>query len=70
MLALAGTEEDYMLDDSPKYLPLCRSCESDNVIRTRHNRDVVIVDARGKELLKLCIENELRIMNGRCIGDI
>ena len=45
------------------------SYKIDNTTNVRNNHDTV-VDTRGKELLDLCIANQLRIMNERCIGDI
>ena len=35
----------------------------------RTSRDSVL-DKRGKELIDFCIMNQMRIINGRCFGDI
>jgi hypothetical protein len=67
--ARTGTELDVIRDDTTKYLPLFDSCKIDNTTNVRNNHDTV-VDTRRKELHDLCIANQLRIMNGRCIGDI
>jgi len=66
--ARTATEPDFISDDTPKYLPLSDSYNVDNTIRIRNNHDTVL-DTRGKELLEFCIGNQLRIMNGRGIGD-
>lgn len=60
---------DVITDDTSKYLPLFDSYSVDNTTRVRRSHDTVI-DTRGKELLEFCIQNQLRIMNGRCLGDI
>ena len=52
-----------------KYFPLFDSYKNDDTARARNSNDVVL-DTRGKELLELCKSNQLRIANGRCIGDI
>ena len=41
----------------------------DNPPVLRHNSDV-IVDSRGRSLIDICIGNQLRILNGRCFGDL
>ena len=35
----------------------------------RQSKDV-IVDTRGRSLIDICIGNQLRILNGRCFGDM
>lgn len=67
--ARTGSELDFIDNDTTKHLPLFDSYKIDNTINVRNSHDTV-VDTRGKELLELCIANQLRIMNGRCIGDI
>ena len=67
--ARTGTELDVITDDTSKYLPLFDSYKIDNTTRVRQNHDTVL-DARGRDLLEFCIENQMRIMNGRCMGDI
>ncbi len=67
--ARTASEQDYIENDSPKCLPLFDSYKNDDTVRVRNSNDVVL-DTRGKELFELCISNELRIVNGRCIGDI
>ena len=67
--ARTASEVDFISQDSPKYLPLFDSYKNDDTMRVRNNNDVVL-DTRGKELLELCICNQLRIANGRCFGDI
>ena len=67
--ARTATELDVIINDSSKYIPLFNSYKIDNTTRVRRSHDTVL-DTRGKELLEFCIENQLRIMNGRCLGDI
>jgi hypothetical protein len=43
--------------------------KTDKNIPKRQSRDTRI-DQRRKELLDLCISNQLRILNGRVLGDI
>jgi hypothetical protein len=43
--------------------------KTDKNILKRQSRDTKI-DHRGKELLDLCISNQLSILNGRVLGDM
>ena len=60
---------DVINDDTSEYLPLFESYKLDNSTIKKQNHDTVL-DTRGKELLDFCIGNQLRIVNGRCIGDL
>jgi hypothetical protein len=62
-------EVDFILNDSPRYLPLFDSYKPDEKIKLRKSHDDVL-DERGKELSDLCITYQMRIVNGRCIGDL
>lgn len=66
--ARTASDLDCISIDSSKYLPLFDSYKNDDNIRARNSHDVIL-DARGKELLELCISNQMRIANGRCFGD-
>ncbi|CAG2184835.1 unnamed protein product [Mytilus edulis] len=67
--ARTSTEEDYIAQDSSRYLPLFESYKPDNQIRFRKNCDETL-DSRGKEIIDLCISNQMRVVNGRCMGDL
>jgi len=60
--ARIGTNPDYILQDDNTY-PV------DQSITKRKSRDMKI-DTRGKELLDLCISHQLRVLNGRTLGDL
>jgi endonuclease/exonuclease/phosphatase family metal-dependent hydrolase len=67
--ARTGSEEDLIISDDTSHVSL-----SDNqyVIDTavgKRSRHDSHIDTRGKELLDMCISNQLRILNGRTFGD-
>jgi hypothetical protein len=67
--ARTGSEEDLIISDDISHVPL-----SDNqyVIDTalgKISSHDSHIDTRGKELLDMCISNQLRILNGRTFGD-
>ena len=55
---------DAVNDDSDIIIPIY----SDDSIPCRNNLDHTL-DSRGKHLLEICIQSQLRILNGRCLGD-
>lgn len=67
--ARTSCEVDFILNDSPRYLPLFDSYKPDDKIKLRKSHDDVL-DERGKELIDLCITYHMPIVNGRCIGDL
>lgn len=67
--ARTSSEVDFILNDSPRYLPWLDSYKSDDNIKLRKSHDSVL-DERGKELNDLCITHQMRIVNGRRIGDL
>jgi hypothetical protein len=67
--ARTSCEVDFILNDSPRYLPLFDSYKPDDKIKLRKSHDNVL-DERGKELIDLCITYQMPIVNGRCIGDL
>ena len=60
---------DFIPFDSNNYVPLYDQYNSDTEIRHRQSQDDK-VDNRSKELIDLCIGQNLRILNGRTFGDI
>ena len=67
--ARISCENDFILNDESKFAPIYEDYKTDKNILKRQSRDTKI-DQRGKELLDLCISNQLRILNGRVLGDI
>ena len=67
--ARVAEEQDYIIDDSDKHLPLYISYKYDLELLDKKNHDK-IVNSRGRQLLSLCISTGLRILNGRSFGDI
>jgi len=66
--ARTGTLSDYIVDDNDRI-----SCEDhlykvDDTISPRKNEDT-IVNNRGEKLGELCVQCQLRILNGRTLGD-
>ena len=60
---------DYIVDDSNQYIPIHSDYVIDKALLQRKNQDHIL-DARGKDLLDLCISNQLRVLNGRVVGDM
>jgi hypothetical protein len=67
--ARIGTNPDYILNDDNKFIPIFNSYPVDKDILERHNKDTQLY-ARGKELLDVCIVHQLRVLNGRTLGDL
>ena len=65
--ARTGTNLDFIENDSDIGL-INTGYIADQQIIQRKNQDNV-VNARGKELLELCISSRIRILNGRTVGD-
>lgn len=67
--ARVGAECDYIINDDSKYVPIFDTYQVDKQILLRQSRDTK-VDSRGKNLLDMCISQQLRLLNGRIIGDL
>lgn len=69
--ARTGSEADYVVGDISKYVDILENSDfvSDSPL-LRLNIDNHSVDKHGKELLSLCKLANLRILNGRTLGDI
>ena len=65
--ARCGSENDFVSEDLDEFIPVNSNYVADNS-KIRNSRDSKL-DARGKELLDFCIGNNLRILNGRMLGD-
>ena len=68
-----GTELDYIAHDSyndrTDGTPLPHYYNEDEPCIKRQNKDTRNINARGQAILDLCIESNLRILNGRKLGD-
>ncbi|XP_063442678.1 uncharacterized protein LOC134722974 [Mytilus trossulus] len=67
--ARVSSEPDFIANDSSKFIPVNTDYTIDKELLTRKNQDKVL-DTRGKDLLDLCISNQLRFLNGRVLGDM
>lgn len=65
--ARCGNENDFVSDDLDDFVPT-DTCYVADYSKSRHSKDSK-VDSRGKDLLDFCIGNNLRILNGRLLGD-
>jgi hypothetical protein len=59
---------DFISNDDNMYIPVFEQYKIDKEIRKRESQDSRI-DNRGKDLLDLCISQNMRILNGRTFGD-
>ena len=66
--ARTGTELDFILNDADIDNAVDIEYISDIQIPLRRSLDCTL-NARGKELIELCVSSKLRIVNGRQIGD-
>jgi hypothetical protein len=70
MNARSGSEPDFIQNDNYDiYVPVNDDYVYDLVQEKRQSQDDKI-DSRGKQLLELCIATQMRILNGRVIGDL
>ena len=67
--AREGSRCDYIINDDSKYVPIFDTYQVDKQILLRQSRDTK-VDFRGTNLLDMCISQQLRLLNGRIIGDL
>ena len=68
--AKTGTERDYVADQMDDHSPI-NNIETYVIDdpTTRYNQDKHPVDIHGEKLLNLCKNTQMRILNGRTIGD-
>ena len=64
-----GSDPDLITNDSTSHIPIADNMYDIDFVTERRVSQDNIVDTRGKELLDLCICNQLRIINGRCCGN-
>ncbi|CAG2199053.1 unnamed protein product [Mytilus edulis] len=67
--ARCGNLLDFVSSDSTDHLPISNdNYPVDFNLNVRNSRDTT-VDTRGKELIELCLGNQIRLLNGRTLGD-
>jgi exonuclease III len=67
--ARLGKENYYIPLNSVFHIPVSNECyDIDIAVYDRNSQDT-IVDARGRDIIDICIGNKLRILNGRTLGD-
>ncbi|CAG2204832.1 unnamed protein product [Mytilus edulis] len=66
--ARTGDEPDLIQGDSSNHTPLFNSYSPDLDLPSRSSQDNIL-SQRGKYLIDLCIQDKLRILNGRTFGD-
>jgi len=66
--ARTSTKLDFIPNDNDDHLPLHSDYSVDSLLRQRHSQDQAL-DDRGKHVLEICIGAQLRILNGRKLGD-
>ena len=62
--------EDFLRDSLDKYSPINISTYSKDTALIRNNRDDHNIDEQGKLILDLCKSSNLKILNGRTLGDM
>ena len=68
--ARTGCEQDAVCDDNNRFIPMpCDIINNYTDTRLRRSCDKISCQ-RGKDLIDLCISSNLKILNGRCLGDI
>ncbi len=67
--AYTNTQPDFISSDVQKLLPVPSDYVMDNPT-SRANRDTRKANQNGSKLLDLCKETGLRVVNGRCFGDL
>ena len=66
--ARTSNNDDFITNDCSKYLPCDSNYEPDSDLQHRFSKDKKL-DSRGKDLLEFCISHQIRILNGRVLGD-
>ena len=67
--ARTGDIQETVLDDDNAFLNVPEDFENDEQ-RCRRSQDSRTVNARGRNLLETCTALNLRILNGRIVGDL
>ena len=67
--ARVSNSDGFIRDDDNSHTPLFTNYTVDKQIRCRKSKDTTL-DTRGKELIDFCISNQIRMLNGRVLGDL
>ena len=67
--ARTGNLQEYILFDNDEHIDAPNDLVIDDNKTKRYSQDEHVVDSRGRSLIDICTENNLRILNGRIIGD-
>ena len=67
--ARVSNEPDYISNESNQFITVNSDYLLDQEILSRKNKDTIL-DSRGRDLIDLCISNQLRLLNGRVMGDM
>ena len=67
--ARTAVNSDFICDDDHQFIPVYHNYDTDRNMVKRKSKDP-ITDGRGRSLLDFCIGNQLRILNGRVLGDM
>ena len=68
--ARTGVNPEFILDDNDKFFDLPDDYVPDDLCTLRNSEDRKTVNKRGKNLVDMCTALNLRIFNGRTIGDL
>lgn len=68
--ARTGSCPEFIENDTSTHNPIPNHCYNVNFVKERRVSQYTMTYSRGKELLELCIGNQLRILNGRRFGNI
>lgn len=69
--AKTGNDLDFIQDDNPSYTPEAEDYSQDyQNIMSRESEDMHRICSRGKLIIDYCIAAQLRILNGRTLGDL
>ena len=68
--ARVGLQQDYIAEDDTYFVPVHNDYPIDQDILTRESQDHVLDSSRGRDLIDICIGQQLRILNGRALGDM
>ena len=67
--ARTGSCPEFIENDTSTHIPIPNHCYNVDFVKERRVSQGTMTYSRGKELLELCIGNQLRILNGRRFGN-
>ena len=66
---LGNEHKDYIITDTSEFLPIDNSINKTDILTFKNSQDKK-TNSNGKHLADLCMINNLKILNGRKIGDL